>query len=121
VFGGAIDVIVITAGGKGQRLGDVVAGTTAVKLVHQSDVATSQIFVSAAADYTPTFHEVLQLNDRDIELIQRALEVNRGLGNDQPVLAAAQRVKTLLNIQTDLPPVKFLYTVVKDFQHLTSR
>jgi len=121
VLGGAIAVIIIAAGGKGQRLGDVVAGTSVVKLIQQREITASDIFVSTTQEYVPTFREVLQLNDRDIELIQRALEVNRNLGNDQPVLAAAQRVKALLNIQTDMPPVKFLYTVVKDFQHLASR
>ena len=53
-------------------------------------------------------------------LIQRALEVNRDQGNIQPVIIVTDKIKGLLNIQTDLPPVKFLYTIIKDYQTITS-
>jgi uncharacterized RDD family membrane protein YckC len=121
ILSGAIAVIVIAAGGKGQRVGDVVAGTSVVKLIQQKEITANDIFVSPAVEYTPTFTQVIHLNERDIELIQRALEVNRDQGNSQPMMAVTERIKSLLGVQTDLPPVKFLYTVVKDFQHLTSR
>jgi hypothetical protein len=53
-------------------------------------------------------------------LIQRALEVNRDHGNGQPVMVITQKIKALLGIQTDLPPVKFLYTIIKDYNSLTT-
>lgn len=121
ILSGAIAVIIVAAGGKGQRLGDVVAGTSVVKLIQQKEITANAIFVGAETEYVPTFPQVIHLNDRDIELIQRALEVNRDYGNSQPMMAVAERIKSSLGVQTDLPPVKFLYTVVKDFQHLTSR
>ncbi|MGE0587814.1 MAG: RDD family protein [Cyclobacteriaceae bacterium] len=118
---GVIAMIVIATGGKGQRLGDLVAGTSVVKLVEQQEISSNQIFVKAEEDYVPTFAQVIQLTENDIELIQRALEVNRDQGNSQPVLAVTEKIKALLGIKTDLPPVKFLYTIVKDFNHITSR
>jgi len=122
VMSGLIAILVITVGEKGQRLGDLVAGTTVVKLIPQSQITAAQIFVpSQPADYVPLFPQVVNLNERDIELVQRALEVNRDSGNAQPVMALTEKIKSLLNVQTDLPPVKFLYTIVKDFQHLTSK
>jgi uncharacterized RDD family membrane protein YckC len=121
ILSGAIAVVVIAAGGKGQRVGDVVAGTSVIKLIQQKEITASDIFVAPSVEYTPTFTEVIHLNERDIELIQRALEVNRDHGNSQPVMAITERIKSLLGVQTDLPPVKFLYTVVKDFQHITSK
>ncbi len=122
LMSGLIAVLTIAIGEKGQRLGDMVAGTSVVKLTPEAQVTASQIFVpTQAPDYTPTFLQVTQLNERDIELVQRALEVNRDSGNTQPVMAVTERIKSLLGIQSDLPPVKFLYTIVKDFQHLTAR
>lgn len=118
---GVIAMLVIATGGKGQRLGDLVAGTSVVKLVEQKEISSNQIFVKAEEDYVPTFSQVIQLTENDIELIQRALEVNRDQGNAQPVLAVTEKIKALLGITTDLPPVKFLYTIVKDFNHITSR
>ncbi|MCW5912110.1 MAG: RDD family protein [Cyclobacteriaceae bacterium] len=121
VLGGAIALILVAAGGKGQRLGDMVAGTTVIKLVEQQEITADQVFVTAETEYQPVFTQAIQLNERDVELIQRALEVNRDTGNATPVLAVTEKLKTQLGIQTDLPPVKFLYTLIKDFNHITSQ
>lgn len=118
---GALAVIIIAANGRGQRLGDIVAGTTVVKLIAQREITASEIFVTTENTYQPTFPQVVQLEPRDIELIQRALEANVQFQNIQPVLMVTDKVKSLLNIQTELPPAEFLYTVVRDFNHLTSR
>lgn len=120
ILSGVVAVIAVTAGGKGQRLGDMVAGTSVVKLNPQGEVSAKELFVPVDQTYEPVFAQVIQLNDRDIELIQRALEVSRDHGNAEPLMAVAEKVKNLLGIKTDLPPVKFLYTIIKDFNHLTS-
>lgn len=121
LFSGLIALLVIASGSKGQRVGDMVAGTSVVKLLSQREITSEEIFVTPEEAYVPTFGQVIQLTENDIELIQRALEVNRDQGNMQPVLAVTEKVKSLLGIQTDLPPVKFLYTIVKDFNHLTAK
>lgn len=121
LMSGLIAVLTIVIGGRGQRLGDVVAGTAVVKLVEESQVKAADVFVPQEAGYTALFPQVVQLTEQDIELVQRALEVNRDSGNSQPVMAVTEKIKSLMGIQTDLPPVKFLYTIIKDFQHLTAR
>ena len=121
IFSGAVALIFIALGGKGQRLGDVVAGTSVVKLIEQKEITAKEVFVTADVAYAPIFGQATQLNEKDIEIIQRALEVNRDLGNPKPMLAVTEKIKTQLGIQTDLPPVKFLYTLIKDFNHLTSQ
>ena len=121
IFSGAIAVILIAAGGKGQRLEDLVAGTSVVKLTEQKEITANEIFVPTDVGYEPTFNQAIQLSEKDIEIIQRALEVNRDHGNKAPMLTVAEKIKTQLGIQTDLPPVKFLYVLIKDFNHLTSR
>lgn len=121
ILSGALAVIIIAFGGKGQRLGDVVAGTSVVKLIEHSQITTQDVFVPIETNYTPTFTRVTELSQKDIDLIQRALEVNRDQGNIQPVTIIAEKIKALLNIQTDMPPVKFLYTIIKDYQHITAQ
>lgn len=120
ISSGAVAMITIAAGNKGQRLGDIVAGTSVVKLRKESEVTAENIFVVPDVSYTPVFSEVVNLTSKDIELIQQALEVNRNYGNNQPVMLLAEKIKAVLRIESDLPPVKFLYTVVKDFNHLTA-
>jgi uncharacterized RDD family membrane protein YckC len=121
ILSGAVAVVIISAGGRGQRLGDVVGGTSVVKLIEQKEISAKDIFVSADETFQPTFTQVIQLSERDIELIQQALEVNREHGNSQPIMVVTEKIKSLLGVKTDLPPVKFLYTVIKDFNHLTSK
>ncbi|HZB12540.1 MAG TPA: RDD family protein [Chryseolinea sp.] len=121
MLSGAVAVVIIAAGGKGQRLGDVVAGTSVVKLVEHHQITTQNVFVPVEEQYVPTFAQVVNLTEKDIDLIQRALDVNREQGNIQPVLIITDKIKALLNIQTDLPPVKFLYTIIKDYQTISSR
>jgi uncharacterized RDD family membrane protein YckC len=114
----AITSILITQ--NGQRLGDLAAGTTVIKLVKAGDTTGQQIMLNLDESYTPEFPQVVQLSDKDIDLIKEALEVNRTLGNMSGVLALDAKLKEHLGIQTDMPPIKFLYTVLKDYSHLTS-
>jgi hypothetical protein len=116
---GALAMITIAASGKGQRLGDLVAGTTVVKLIpHQP---AESVFTLAEEDYQPSFNQVTGLNDYDVELIQQALVVNRDYGNVRPVTMLTEKIKSLLNIESDLPPVKFLYIVIKDYSYFTAQ
>jgi len=120
ILSGAIAMIVVAVGGKGQRVGDLVAGTSVIKLIEQKEITANEIFVTEGEAYQPTFNQAIQLNQKDIEIIQRALEVNRDQGNPKPMLAVTEKLKTQLGIQTDLPPVKLLYVLIRDFNHLTS-
>jgi len=120
ILSGAIAVIIIAAGGRGQRLGDLVAGTSVIKLVEQREITANEVFVSPDEAYEPTFLQAINLNQKDIEIIQQALEVNRDLGNSRPMLAVTEKIQSQLDIKTDLPPVKFLYVLIKDFNHFNA-
>lgn len=119
-LGGAIALIFVAAGGKGQRLGDLVAGTSVIKQAEQKEVSSKEVFVTAEDTYVPTFFNATSLTQSEIDLIQRALEVSRDHGNAKPMLAITEKLKNQLGIQTDMPPVKFLYTLIKDYNHLNS-
>jgi uncharacterized RDD family membrane protein YckC len=120
VMSGVIAVITIIAGGKGQRLGDMVAGTSVAKLIAEKEVTANEVFISSEDVYVPTFPQVVQLGGRDIEVIQKALDANRTFGNEQPLMLVTEKIKTLLGVETDLPPAQFLYTIVKDYNHFAS-
>lgn len=115
----AISSILLTR--YGQRLGDLAAGTTVVKLVPAGDTTGQQIIQHLEQNYIPVFPQVVQLSDNDIDLIKQALEVNRTLGNMNPVVQLDGKLKEILGIDTDMPPIKFLYTIIKDYSHLTSQ
>jgi uncharacterized RDD family membrane protein YckC len=121
LFSGAVAMVSIIAGGKGQRLGDVAAGTSVIKLAEQKEITSQEIFIMTESEYQPVFHEAKNLSARDIEIIHQVLEVNKNTGNVKPAVLLTEKIKGMLDLQTDLPPVKFLYTIIKDYQHLTAQ
>lgn len=118
---GSVAISCILLSKNGQRLGDLAAGTTVVKMERPAVRTSQEIIQALQEDHTVTFPMVVQLQASDIKLIKDALEMNRQMGNIQPVLHLTNKLKQLHGIETDLPPVKFLYTVLKDYHHLTSR
>jgi uncharacterized RDD family membrane protein YckC len=120
ILWGSVAITLISLTKQGQRLGDLAGGTTVVKLTRRGSVTGQQIVQSLKEEYTPVFPQTIQLNDRDIQLIKEVLEINRDHGNAVPLMTMTQKVKSLLGIQTEMPPVQFLYTVLKDYHHLTS-
>ena len=116
-FGGGIAVLCIAITPRDQRLGDLAAGTTVVKVKGQETVP-----VFAVDDnYQPTYLEALQLSDADIDTIQRVIKAHRDSGNTEPVRLTAAKVQETLGIQSDMRPLQFLFTVVRDYKHLTSQ
>lgn len=114
---GGIAVLSIAMTTHDQRLGDLAAGTTVIKLKPQE---TTSVF-AIDDNHEPAFPEVINLSDADIDTILRVIKVYRETGNNTPVQATAAKVQSLLQIRSDLRPLQFLYTVVRDYKYLTSR
>jgi hypothetical protein len=117
LFSGGIAILSIAITRHNQRLGDLAAGTTVVK----TDVRQDFPVFAVEENYTPSFPEVVSLSDADIEVIQRVLKVYRDSGNQQPVLVTVEKMKDVLQVESELPPLQFLYTLVKDYKYLTAQ
>lgn len=117
MMSGAIAVLSIAISRNDQRLGDLAAGTTVVK---QKAGQPLSVF-SVEEDHQPTYPEVVNLRDQDIDIIMRVIHTYRESGQTAPLAATAHKIQDLLNIQSDLRPLQFLYTVVRDYKYLTSR
>ncbi|MEM9896445.1 MAG: RDD family protein [Bacteroidota bacterium] len=110
----AVVSIVVTK--NGQRIGDLVAGTTVIKI---RKVEAEQAFqLTSEADYQVSFPSVKVLNDQKIELIKKALKMRKQGYNDQGVSVLAHKLKELMSVESELPDVSFLHTVVKDYEHI---
>lgn len=117
LFSGAIAVLSIAITRNDQRLGDLAAGTTVIKEITGEPLSVFAI----DENHQPTFQEVTKLRDTDIDIIMRVIHTYRESGQIAPVQATARKVKDLLQIESDLRPLQFLYTVVRDYKYLTGR
>ncbi len=114
---GLVGMITMVAGKKGQRLGDIAAGTSVVKLRLVTTFADT-IFVDTQADHQVTFPEVSRLSDRDISILKEVMDAGHKNENQELIRKLADRVKTVMKVQTELSPGSFLRTVLKDYNFL---
>ena len=113
IMTGLIAMITIAVNGRGQRLGDIAAGTTVVKLTHK--VSLQQLLYQPLPDgYEVIFPEAGQLLDRDIQIIRDVLS----RGDEGVVQRTADKVKSVLGAQSMQPARRFLETIVTDHQFL---
>jgi uncharacterized RDD family membrane protein YckC len=120
VLSGSIAITFILLTKNSQRLGDLAAGTTVVKLTKTAPISSQKILENMKDGYVPEFPQVVHLSDSDISIIREALEANVQMGNEKPIYLLADKIKKLHGIQSDLPAAQFLYTVLKEYQYITA-
>ncbi|MGB0886786.1 MAG: RDD family protein [Vicingaceae bacterium] len=115
-FSGVVALITILINGKGQRVGDIAANTVVIKLGKKLSL-NDTILNKVNNNYQLVFKEVEHLTDKDIHTIKTAL--NYGLKHNKWELIdkTAEKVIETLNVKTDLKPIPFLNTIVKDYSH----
>jgi len=116
IFSGGVALIAILLNGKGQRIGDMAAGTTVIKLKHKVKI-TDTILNTVKPDYTLIFPEVARLTDNDIAVIKEVMVVSLRTNNNEAIEKLAMKTKAAMGITTNLPHTQFLATVVNDYSH----
>lgn len=114
LFSGGIALIAILANGKGQRIGDMAAGTTVIKM-KQKVTINDTILNKIKPKYTIVYEEVSKLSDSDIAIIKEVMQVSLRTGNQQAIERLAKKTKETMGITTNLPHTQFLATVVQDY------
>lgn len=115
-FSGTIAIIVMVVNARGQRIGDILANTTVIKLkknlgVHELD------YVTVGQDYEPVFPQASQLKESDVQLIMEIMKENDQIYNVEVNERLADKIKEMLQVRTGMPPRKFLKTILKDYYH----
>ncbi len=116
---GGVAVISIISTAKGQRLGDLAAGTIVIKV--QNEIRSEGLVSHFNENHRVVFPSARLLNDRQIELIRNALDMRKDGLNDNAARLVAEKTKTLLSVETDMPDVKFLHTVIADYEFMMNQ
>ena len=120
-FAGLVAIISIAASQRGQRLGDMAAGTTVVKVRPTSGFEATLAGLSSIAGYQVVFPQVAVLADHDVALVRQLLQQASARGNYEVLNQIAAKVKLLTGINTDLQDEPFLKTVLRDYAHLAQQ
>jgi uncharacterized RDD family membrane protein YckC len=122
VDSGVVALIAVIASGKGQRLGDMAAGTCVIKLRAKEEIKNTA-FEKVEEAYVPTFPEATHLTDKDASTIKQVL--NLSITETEEVAAIesklAAKLKQHLNIHTSLGDAEFLRTLLKDYNMISGK
>jgi len=111
-----LGLIIYFWNGKGQRLGDIFAGTTVIKVNKQITLEETTT-LDLPANYQPTFPQVTNLSQRDIEVIKEGIVFYRKYLNYKILNNLAHKVANTLDVTTNLSQLDFLQVVVGDYNY----
>lgn len=116
--GGVIAILTILINGKGQRLGDLVAGTC---VIDEQQIRHSQkeIFRHTNPDHTIVFESAAELEDKEINIIRNLLN-NQKVYSSQAYQKLLSRTRNAIEKKTgavdeSLPDLNYLKTIVRDY------
>ncbi len=111
-----IGIISIAVTKKSQRIGDVLAQTTVIKVKNLVELRDT-VFQMLQADYKAEFPSVTRLSSRDIEIIKQVLNKPEYRNNHEVVEKLFLKIKNMLDIETEYDAITFLDKVVNDYTY----
>ena len=121
ILGGITSIIIIAANSKNQRLGDILAGTTVINTRSKLTVHDTIFMNIVQTDYKVQFPQAIRLSDRDINTIKSVVTQTQKHNNYDMCNRVADKVKTVLNISTDMYSIDFLEKIIADYNYLATR
>lgn len=123
VMFGSLATITIILNRKGQRLGDIAANTTVIRLRNKSLRET--IYTQIPDNYKVVYSEVYKLSDNDIYTIKEVLELLRSRRKNIQLLTIVQKaheaIERKLDIKVPQKTEAFFQTILRDYNFIYSR
>lgn len=120
---GSVGLITMLINGKGQRLGDLAANTTVVKLKAYVKLDDT-ILQATPSQYEVKFPRVNLLSDNDISIVKEVLDLNYKQPDlmmyESIINKTKEAIEKKTGISSSLHPLVFLDTVLKDYNYLMS-
>lgn len=120
ITSGSVAVVTILMTGRGQRLGDLAAGTTVIS--EKARVRLDRtVLVNVPEDYKPQYPQVTMLSDRDVQEIKTIYKDSLQSSNYRVIRTLSNKVSELLQVTPEEKPVQFIKTVLKDYSYYTQQ
>jgi hypothetical protein len=118
---GSVGLITMLINGKGQRVGDLAANTTVVKL--KTEVKLDDTILHATpANYEAHFPQVTSLSDKDIGIVKEVLALNfrhpDSMMYEKILQKTKEAIEKKIGVNSELHPLNFLDAVLKDYNYL---
>lgn len=117
---GSVALLCILLNGKGQRLGDIAAGTTVISEKKRISIEDT-IIADLPQGYIPTFPQATLLSDTDIQTIKQLYRKAKRNGNHSVILKLYVKILEITEIKTDMKPLEFVDLIIKDYNYYTQQ
>ena len=116
-----LGLVVVLINGKGQRLGDLAAGTTVITLKQRVRLQDTML-ISVKEDHPVRFPEAIRLTDAQATMIKEVLGNTKVANRWALVEEMADKVRKAIGNNGDgLKPMEFLRAVLQDYVYLTGQ
>jgi len=112
---GSVAVLTIAFTEKAQRLGDLAAGTTVIRLNAPTKLR-ELVPLAKNENYQPVFSEIVALNDQDISLLKKVLYKRADTPDPELVQKMAAHIRKVTGINTGMDDLQFLKTTLADYE-----
>ena len=121
---GAIAALLISSSGKGQRLGDMTANTTVIRVRFSLRFRLEDILkINSLDDYEPAYPQVRKLSEKDMLLIKSIItryRLYKNKAHREVVNELVEKLKNELSIdEIKGSKIDFLKTLIRDYIVLT--
>ena len=117
---GGIAILIILVGGKGQRLGDIAAGTAVIS-EKKNPLLGANLINSIPENYTPRYPQVTQLSDTQIQQITTIMDKAMVKRDFQVIKKLAEQTSSLLAVTHEQRSLEFLHQVISDYAFYTQQ
>jgi len=118
---GSVATITVILNGKGQRLGDIAAGTTVIRLNRKASLGDT-LHVEVSDNYKVVYQEAINLSDKDIYTIKEVVDFyNKGelsIDSAEMVRKTKEAIEKKIYVKSTQLPIKFLKTLLVDYNAL---
>ncbi|HLV23647.1 MAG TPA: RDD family protein [Moheibacter sp.] len=117
---GIVAFIFILRTKNSQRLGDILAGTTVLKLREKHSIDIT-ILEEIQATYVPRYTQVIRLTDNDARIIKDTFVIARKNRDYTTLKRLRNKLETVMDVKADQSDTEFIDTVMKDFNYYTQK
>jgi uncharacterized RDD family membrane protein YckC len=119
IFFGVVAVITVISSKKGQRLGDMVAGTAVITLKNKINISHT-ILEEIGEAYVPTYPLVIKLTDNDMRIIKETFQKAEVKNDIETIHKLVSKIENVTGIKNQSGNDKdFLRIILKDYNFYT--
>jgi uncharacterized RDD family membrane protein YckC len=114
-----VDLVLVNSG-KQQRLGDILAHTLVINTAQKEKIQDT-IFLDVENTYHPSFPEVMQLSDKDLNVLKGIFDTAKRNHDYELAKMASKKIQDHLKINSDLEPIQFIEILLRDYNYYSTR